>query len=160
MFCLIENDIFVKVDWERDACQVKSVSISMSPSFGEEIIPLDRKGKALFNDVRDFLKGKKDNLPVDLLDLGILNPFSEKVLCELRNSVPKGKTVSYGELAKLAGHPGAARAVGTVLRNNPFPLFFPCHRVIRNNGEIGLFQGNREGAELKKYLLELERTGN
>ena len=50
--------------------------------------------------------------------------------------IPFGKTKSYGEVASLVGKPRAARAVGTILRNNPWPLFVPCHRVIGKNGKL------------------------
>ncbi|MDD4242001.1 MAG: MGMT family protein, partial [Smithellaceae bacterium] len=60
---------------------------------------------------------------------------------------------TYSGLAKRAGHPGAARAVGTVMANNPFPIIVPCHRVVRADGSIGRFGG---GSAMKKELLEKE----
>lgn len=65
-------------------------------------------------------------------------------------SIPKGNTISYGEVAKLAGTPGAARAVGTIMANN-FDKTVPCHRVVRSNGHIGNY--NRGGSEVKRKLL-------
>jgi len=64
--------------------------------------------------------------------------------------IPAGKVVSYGALASRAGYPRAARAVGRVMANNPFPLFYPCHRVIKADGGLGKFGG---GANLKRQLL-------
>jgi methylated-DNA-[protein]-cysteine S-methyltransferase len=52
-------------------------------------------------------------------------------------SIPFGATMSYGELAYVAGHPGAARAVGTACAQNPIGLLVPCHRVIASDGGIG-----------------------
>ncbi|MDL2271283.1 MGMT family protein, partial [Methanobrevibacter sp. OttesenSCG-928-I08] len=66
-----------------------------------------------------------------------------------------GSTNSYGELAELAGHPRAARAVGTTLAMNPFPIIIPCHRTIRHDKSIGQFGG---GVESKMKLLELEKN--
>ena len=63
------------------------------------------------------------------LDLSGYTPFQLKVYAVLRK-VPAGKTVTYGELAKRAGYPGAARAVGTAMRKNRLPIVIPCHRVI------------------------------
>ena len=78
--------------------------------------------------------------------------FQGKVLAALLK-VPYGKMVSYAELARLSGHPGACRAVGNVMANNPLPLFIPCHRVIKSDGSLGSFGG---GTGLKRRLLELE----
>jgi methylated-DNA-[protein]-cysteine S-methyltransferase len=49
--------------------------------------------------------------------------------------------------------PGAARAVGTALARNPFPIIIPCHRTVRSNGDLGGFGG---GLKMKRELLELE----
>ncbi|MFP4201200.1 MAG: methylated-DNA--[protein]-cysteine S-methyltransferase [Bacillota bacterium] len=68
--------------------------------------------------------------------------------------IPPGSTMSYGEVASQAKSPGAARAVGTVMAQNPFPLFVPCHRVVRSDGDIGRFGGGRA---MKMQLLERDR---
>ena len=64
-----------------------------------------------------------------------------------------GETMSYGEVAARAGHPGAARAVGTACRNTPFSIIVPVHRVVRSDGSPGHY-----GAypERKRFLLDLE----
>ncbi len=51
--------------------------------------------------------------------------------------IPRGRTLTYGEVAAAAGRPGAARAVGTVLNRNPVPILVPCHRVVGKNGMGG-----------------------
>jgi methylated-DNA-[protein]-cysteine S-methyltransferase len=107
--------------------------------------------------IRSFLDGRIRMLPADYLDTKSLSPFAADILNTLRQTVSYGTTISYGKLAEYAGYPGAARAVGTVLKNNPFPLFFPCHRVIRNDGSFGMFQGSEEGTVIKKYLIDLEK---
>ena len=66
-----------------------------------------------------------------------------------------GSTVSYRELAELAGRPTAVRAVGTACATNPLPLVVPCHRVLRSDGSLGGYLG---GLEAKTALLELERA--
>jgi O-6-methylguanine DNA methyltransferase len=66
--------------------------------------------------------------------------------------IPKGKTLTYGEVALLAGHPGAARAVGTILSHNYDPEI-PCHRVIRADGKPG---GYNRGKSQKIKLLKRE----
>jgi methylated-DNA-[protein]-cysteine S-methyltransferase len=77
-----------------------------------------------------------------------------RTVYEALRTVPLGETVSYGELAAMAGKPGAARAVGTAMADNPVPIVVPCHRVVASDG-LGGFGG---GVELKKTLLKLERA--
>lgn len=67
--------------------------------------------------------------------------------------IPKGRTLTYGEVAERAGFPGSARAVGSVLRGNVDPAV-PCHRVIRTDGTVG--QYNRGGEKRKTALLKKE----
>lgn len=64
--------------------------------------------------------------------------------------IPAGKTLSYGEVAKRAGSPGAARAVGSVMANN-YDDAIPCHRVICSDGTVGSY--NRGGSAQKRALL-------
>lgn len=75
--------------------------------------------------------------------------FEEKVLLVVEK-IPRGKTMTYGEVARAAGSPGAARAVGTLLRRNIYP-HIPCHRVVRRDG-IGEYNGLR--GEKEKLLRE------
>lgn len=68
--------------------------------------------------------------------------------------IPRGKTMSYSEVAKAAGYPGAARAVGSLMSKN-FDPAIPCHRVVRSDGTIGNY--NRGGPQKKIELLLMER---
>lgn len=61
--------------------------------------------------------------------------FKEKVLAVVKN-IPKSSVMSYGEVAKLAGSPRAARAVGNIMKSN-YDKSVPCHRVIRTDGRPG-----------------------
>lgn len=72
---------------------------------------------------------------------------------EAVRQIPRGETRTYGEVAAAIGRPGAARAVGTVMRDNYDPTV-PCHRVIRSDGKIGEY--NRGGPEQKRALLRAE----
>jgi methylated-DNA-[protein]-cysteine S-methyltransferase len=68
--------------------------------------------------------------------------------------IPRGKVSTYGQVASKISHPGAARAVGTALRANPFPLLIPCHRVILASGELGNYSAG--GPTTKRQLLARE----
>ena len=81
------------------------------------------------------------------------NLFAEEVL-KIVQRIPKGKTLSYKQVAYLAGNPGAARAVGAIMRVNKNPEI-PCHRVIRSDGTLGGYNG---GVEKKKMLLRHEQA--
>jgi methylated-DNA-[protein]-cysteine S-methyltransferase len=99
---------------------------------------------------QSFLAGKLRELDVPLDLRG--TPFQLQVWRELRR-VPFGQTVSYGELARRAGHPRAVRACGSAHGANPVPLFVPCHRTIAGDGSIGGYGGR---LSLKRKLLALE----
>jgi methylated-DNA-[protein]-cysteine S-methyltransferase len=75
--------------------------------------------------------------PVDFAEVELFpfdrTPFEDDVLAAARR-IPYGETVSYGGLAARAGHPGAARAVGSFCARNPFGLVVPCHRVVAADG--------------------------
>lgn len=78
--------------------------------------------------------------------------FTEAVYRIVR-AIPKGSVMTYGAIAKKAGSPGAARAVGTLMAKN-FDPTIPCHRVIRSDGTLGAY--NRGGAVVKRRLLQQE----
>ncbi|MEE6486420.1 hypothetical protein FKM82_014599 [Ascaphus truei] len=82
--------------------------------------------------------------------------FTKRVLLALLNKVKIGETVSYKELAEIAGNEKAARAVGGAMRSNPLPIIIPCHRVICSNGNIGNYMGGK-GNQLKPWLLAHEK---
>ena len=83
-------------------------------------------------------------------------PFRRKVWEQLRQ-IPYGQVISYGELARRVGQPGASRAVGGANRHNPIPIIVPCHRVIAADGTLGGYSGNCDGsADVKQALLRLE----
>lgn len=115
-----------------------------------------RRDRALSRRIDAWFAGTDDlaGVPVDLARAG-LSPLQQHVLMTLRAQVPRGETVTYGELAEMAGRPGAARAVGTAMSRNPVQLLIPCHRVVAANG-IGGYGGGPAGVALKRALLARE----
>jgi len=107
--------------------------------------------------VDELLRAYFDGEPVRFdreltLDWRLASGFTRAALqavCE----VPWGESASYGEVAAMAGSPGAARAVGTACRNTPFSIVVPVHRVVRADGSPGQYGAH---PERKRYLLDLE----
>jgi O-6-methylguanine DNA methyltransferase len=101
--------------------------------------------------------GALDDLPIDLADRA---PWDRLVLGAVRE-IPPGSTASYGEVARMIGKAGAARAVGGAVGRNPLGLVIPCHRVIAGDGSLGGYGGGwwggrAQGLELKRELLMRE----
>ena len=106
----------------------------------------------LVDRIRAYFAGSRDDFAdVELVEPG-WTPFQRELAAALRR-VPPGEVVTYGELAALAGRPGAQRAAGSFCAANAFALFVPCHRVVAANG-IGGY--GSLGVEYKRRLLELE----
>lgn len=99
-----------------------------------------------------FSYSQKKPTPILNLPRQFLPPFSNAVLTCLER-IPFGSTLSYGEIALEAKSPKAARAVGTICRLNPWPLFIPCHRVLPKGKGIGAYAF---GSSIKQALLEFE----
>lgn len=78
--------------------------------------------------------------------------FKEKVLAVV-SKIPKGQTLTYKQVASRAGSPGAARAVGTIMKNN-FNDSIPCHRVVRSDGKVGGYNRGGRQAKIKKLRVE------
>ncbi|MFA6294168.1 MAG: hypothetical protein WC637_20425, partial [Victivallales bacterium] len=104
------TDIAVTVAYdEKPVFRVNSVDISFGS--GKNSKTENRELDALFGTIESWFRGDIDLLPLENLDLGKLSAFERKILCELRKRVSRGKTISYGDLAKVTGSPRAARAV-------------------------------------------------
>jgi len=89
----------------------------------------------------------------DKVDLRGLSEFEQAVLLKARE-IPRGQVRTYGWIAAQIGRPLAVRAVGTALRKNPVPVFIPCHRVVRSNGQLGQYALG--GTQQKAAILSAE----
>lgn len=104
-----------------------------------------------FQQIKEYLLGKRESpcMPLKL--------YGSSFQISVWQSLVKVRgCLSYKDLAVRVGVPQGARAVGQACRNNPLPLFIPCHRVIPSRGQIGKYRG---GEALKKRLLDLEICG-
>jgi methylated-DNA-[protein]-cysteine S-methyltransferase len=104
--------------------------------------------------VTSHLSGTLDDFSDVRVDLSGVGPFAKDVYVATRDVAP-GRVVTYGELAKRLGKPGASRAIGRALGKNPIALLVPCHRVIASNGRLGGFSAPG-GIETKRRLLDIE----
>lgn len=105
--------------------------------------------------LKSCVAGAEIDIDDSLFELSALTDFQKNVLTTLRKKVPAGKVIAYSKLAELAACPLGARPVGSVMRENPFPLYFPCHRVIKADSSLGEYQ---PGQNVKKHLLEKENV--
>ena len=102
------------------------------------------------NQIREYFSKKRN-----IFDIAFeisLSPFYQKVLNEVIK-IPYGEVRTYSDIANKAGNPYAYRATGTANAKNMIPIIIPCHRVVRNNGDLGGYGG---GLKIKKYLLKME----
>jgi AraC family transcriptional regulator of adaptative response/methylated-DNA-[protein]-cysteine methyltransferase len=121
--------------------------------FPQAVIERDETSlRAQVNALLAHLAGQEPHpdLPLDMQGTA----FQKRVWEELRR-IPYGQTASYGEVARRIGRPTATRAVARACATNPAALVTPCHRVVRENGELG---GYRWGVERKRQLLEKEKS--
>jgi methylated-DNA-[protein]-cysteine S-methyltransferase len=102
--------------------------------------------------IEAFLHGEDVHFPLEIVRLDICSDFQRNVLLT-EYGIPRGQVSTYRLIAAFLGHPLAARAVGTALATNPFPLIIPCHRAVRSDRTLGGYQG---GPTMKRALLEME----
>jgi methylated-DNA-[protein]-cysteine S-methyltransferase len=99
-----------------------------------------------------FLAGEDIRFSLDTVRLELCSQFQQRVL-RAEHGIPRGSVSTYQRIAKYLGNRNSARAVGTALATNPFPIIIPCHRAIRSDGTLGGYQG---GPGMKETLLKME----
>ena len=102
-------------------------------------------------ELREYFDGKRKTFTVPFSPQG--TDFQKRVWSALC-TVPYGKTVTYGDIARKIGNEKAYRAVGNANGRNPIPIIIPCHRIVASDG-IG---GYSSGLEIKRLLLKLENV--
>jgi methylated-DNA-[protein]-cysteine S-methyltransferase len=141
---------------ERDTAATQARLLQrLDPSAEHDTAPPPTIQEAITG-ICELLQGQPRDLHSIELDMRDLPEFARRVYRAARLILP-GHTQSYGELARRIGAPGAARAVGHALGQNPYAIIVPCHRVLAANGGIGGFSA-RGGARTKWRMLEIERA--
>ena len=121
------------------------------------------RGVAVPSAIRDAIAGIVGLLDGDRVDLrhialdeSMLDDFRRRVYGATRDVGP-GQIATYGEIARAIGAPGAARAVGAALGQNPYPIVVPCHRVLAADGSLHGFSAPG-GVSTKRRMLAIERA--
>jgi methylated-DNA-[protein]-cysteine S-methyltransferase len=119
-----------------------------------ESCPKEPESQRAEQQLHSFFAGRlhQFDLPIDFSGY---SPFAVKVL-QVLQSVPFAETVSYKQLAVMAGHPTAARAVGRVVGINRTPILIPCHRVVGSSGALVGYSATG-GLATKRWLLDFEK---
>ena len=115
-------------------------------------MPVDRSELAL--EIAAYLESGSP-CPRAKLDMSACTDFQKQIYA-LVQTIPRGETRTYGQVAERAARPGAARAVGGAMASNPFAILVPCHRVVAKKGLGGYLWGT----EMKEKLLRLERESS
>ena len=123
----------------------------------DEVLETSASDHPLLARLADFAEGAPDEFLDVQLDFTGISAFQQRVLERCRR-ISYGTTASYGELAERVGHAGAARAVGSTMAANRWPLVVPCHRVVQAGGQLGNYSAP-QGVRMKRRLLEMESAG-
>ena len=128
-------------------------------TYSDNAVAMEQNSTPLLEEVKkqlgEYFEGIRQEFDLPLKING--GDFTHKVLSQLAK-VPYGQTVTYSQLAELCGSPKAARAVGTVMRKNPFVIVLPCHRVLPVNGNLGNYSAG--GPANKDWLLTFEKQNS
>jgi methylated-DNA-[protein]-cysteine S-methyltransferase len=138
--------------WQGDRLAALRLGLSERDALPAKASP---EARAVHAGLRRLAEGLPARFPDLPLAWEALPPFTRRVLQALQGQVGHGRTVTYGELAGLAGEAGKARAVGQAMARNPWPLVVPCHRVLGAGGSLTGYT-NPHGLDLKALLLKLE----
>lgn len=112
--------------------------------------------RAVIDGIVALARGERVDLSAAPLDRDGLADFQARVT-DVTLAIPAGETLTYGEVARRIGEPGAAQAVGRALGANPWPIVVPCHRVLAASGKTGGFSAPG-GVDTKLKLLSIERA--
>lgn len=135
------------IGWEHDSV----TSIRLSDAAGTAHHPSPVSDLAA-SQLQEYFAGSRKDFTFSINPDG--TAFQRHVWHALMQ-IPYGKTRTYGEIAAMVGKPNASRAVGMACNRNPLWIVIPCHRVVGKNGSLTGYEG---GLEIKKALLELEKT--
>ncbi len=141
-----------------ESAALRALQRRVNDSASNSSVPVEQELELedLIDRLQAFAQGEPDAFSDIEVDDSYGTNFQCRVLKACR-AIPYGETRTYGQLAKAAGRPGAARAVGSVMSGNRVPLIVPCHRVVPSSGGLGGFSAP-QGVKMKRRLLDLEQS--
>ncbi|MFW5731441.1 MAG: methylated-DNA--[protein]-cysteine S-methyltransferase [Desulfonatronovibrionaceae bacterium] len=146
------NSFFSLTIWWHDEL-IRCILLNRPPETGIQTARPRTYSRIIACGMLLYEKSQPFAWPLPPLEWSSVSEFSRDILSTLLLTTGFGRTTTYGTLACMAGHPGAARAVGRTMASNPWPVLIPCHRVLAAGNRLGGFSS---GLELKKTLLTLE----
>jgi O-6-methylguanine DNA methyltransferase len=135
----------------KDRIEMYISMLLNNPRYSKKAVIRRKRFPGLEKEISGYFKGDLTKFrisPIFLSGTGF-----EKRVWKETSSISFGRTISYGELARMCESPGAGRAVGNALGKNPVMIIVPCHRIIKGDGKPGGFQ---PGIKMKKKLLANE----
>jgi methylated-DNA-[protein]-cysteine S-methyltransferase len=141
----------VRLAYEHE--QHEHVLEELAESISSRVLEAPGRLDEVRRELEEYFVGRRHRFEVPVDWTLITEGFPRRVL-RATARVPYGGVTTYGDVARRAGSPRAARAAGNALGSNPIPIVVPCHRVIRSGGELGGYGGG--GPERKAFLLRLE----
>lgn len=154
----VEDDLVLRIVIGHDspASARRALLRQFDDGFAEVVDASGESNAAatLRRQLQDYARGEAVEFSQVRVNLSHMTPFQSRIVRIVRR-IPYGRTLSYGEVAKRAGSPRAARAVGSVMSSNRYPIVIPCHRVVAAGGGLGGFSAPG-GVGYKERLLALE----
>jgi len=141
----------VRIAYELPNGGLDSVLQALADRLSPRVLEAPARLDVARRELEEYFEGRRTafDLPVDL---ALAAPFGKRVLAAAA-AIPFGATLTYAQVAALAGSPRGARATGNALGANPLPIVIPCHRVTRSGGGLGGYTG---GLDIKRRLLAIE----
>ena len=149
--CITAPPLALSIHWKND--KVVELRTRWATDMVEST-ELSTGARRLKEALTRYMAGTAPNWPDLPYDFSQLSDFQQAALSELQR-IPSGATRSYKELATLVGSPKGAQAMGKAMGANPFPIVYPCHRVIASDGKLTGFSA-ADGLKMKTFLLRHE----
>ncbi|MCX8095350.1 MAG: methylated-DNA--[protein]-cysteine S-methyltransferase [Caldisericia bacterium] len=149
---LVFDDLLINLDFINLKVKIKDNKI-----IGTEILfngeeNFNRKYKEIIDEIKNYFYGNKVKFDLNFISFDSLTNFQKEVLI-LLSEVPRGKVTTYKNISLKLKKEKVYRAVGNVMKINPFPIIIPCHRVIKSDLSLGEY---RYGKDLKRKILVFE----
>lgn len=146
------DEIYINLDFIYLKVKIKSNKIIETKIEKKLKENFSKNYKNFVFEIKDYFFGKKEFFNLNLIDFDSMSDFQKKVLFKL-SKVPRGMVTTYKNIALKLNKEKSFRAVGNVMKLNPFPIIIPCHRVIKSDFTIGEYG---YGKDLKRLLLIFE----